>query len=134
MNKEKANEYILSTMEPDDKLIGFFIAQGPFPILWFFIIGPLALLMLRQYYVAISEKGVYFIKLNLLGKPSNTDLMSFAEIENVKIGKGMMQRPMLFRFTNGKRLKVKAQLKGVKRVAVLTPEVQTHLERNVQTI
>lgn len=134
MNKSKANEYILNTMESDDKLVGFFMAQGSFPTLWFFIIGPLAALMLRQYYVAISEKGVYFIKLNPLGKPSNTDLMSFAEIEYVKIGKGMLQRPILFRFANGKKLKVKAQIKGTKSVAVLTPEVQTYLENNVQTI
>jgi hypothetical protein len=134
MNKETAHQYILSNMEPDDNLVGFFIAQGSFPLLWCFIIGPLAILMLKQYYVAFSEKGVYFIRLNLLGKPSNTDLMLFSEIENVKIGKGMLQRPMLFRFTNGKKLKIKAQIKGVKKVATLKDDVQQHLERNVQTV
>lgn len=134
MNKAKANEFILSNLEADDKLVGFFFAQGRFPILWFFLIGPFAMLMLRQYYVAISEKGVYFIKLNPLGKPSNLDMMSFPDIESVKIGNGALQRPMLFHFNNGKKLKIKAQLKGVKSVATLTPEVQAHLESNVQTV
>lgn len=134
MNKNKAHEYILSVKEADDRLIGFFLAQGPFPILWYFIIGPLAFLMVRRYYVAVSEKGVYFTKLNLLGKPANTDRMLFSEIERAEIGNGILQRPILFRFTNGKKLKVKAQLKGVKSVAVLTPDVQTYLERNVCSI
>ncbi len=134
MNKDQAYEYIKNTIEIDDNLIGFFIAQKPFSLLWFFIIGPLAVLTMKTYYVAVSKQGAYFYRLNLMGKPANVDFMSFDEIESIKIGKGMLQRPMLYRFKNGKKLKLKAQLKGAKNVAVLTPHAQAHLERNIQVI
>lgn len=86
---------------------------------------------MRTYFLAVTEKGISFHKLSLLGKFKEHDFFEFGDIENVKIGKGLLQRPMKFTFGNNRKIKVKAQLKGVESVAKLLPEVQEHIESNI---
>jgi len=52
----------------------------------------------------------------------------------VKIGKGMLQRPMKFTFKNGRNIYIKAQLKGLEKVAKLDEATQKHIERNIAAI
>ncbi len=51
------------------------------------------------------------------GKFIGHDFFAYDEIENVQIGWGLIQRPMKFKFKNGRIMKIKAALKGVERVA-----------------
>jgi len=134
MKKEKAQEHIVSNLADNDSLVGFFYAQQPFKIWLFFIIGPLAVLSMKYYFIAVTTKGVHFHRLNILGKFADNDFFKFAEIENVKIGKGIVQRPMKFNFNNGRSIKIKAQLKGVERVAKLTENIQKHIENNITVL
>lgn len=134
MNKEKAKEQIEKNLIQDDVLIGFFYAQQPFKIWLFFLIGPLAVLSMKHHFIGVSEKGMYFHPLNLLGKFSGHDFFKYDEIESVKIGKGLIQRPMKFKFINGRNLKLKAQLKGVDRAAKINVETQQHMEKNITII
>ena len=134
MKKERAQEQIVSNLADNDSLVGFFYAQQPFKIWLFFIIGPLAVLSIKYYFIAVTTKGVHFHRLNILGKFADNDFFKFAEIENVKIGKGIVQRPMKFNFNNGRSIKIKAQLKGVERVAKLTENIQKHIENNITVL
>ena len=77
------------------------------------------------------KKCLYFHRLNLLGKFKDYDFFEFNEIDSVKIGGGILQRPMTFQFKNKRKIKIKAQLKGVEKVAKLTPEVQQYIENNI---
>lgn len=131
MKKEQAQEHIELHLTDGDSLISFFQAIQPFKIWLFFLIGPLAVLSMKTYFLAVTKKGLYFHRVNLLGKFSGMDFFAFDEIENVAIGKGILQRPMKFRFRNGRTLKVKAQLKGVEKIAKLTTEAQQHIEQNI---
>jgi hypothetical protein len=131
MNKEQAKEYIEKHLNDGDKLIGFFQAISP-PNIWLFpLIGPLFILSMKTYFLAVTEKGISFHKLSLLGKFKEHDFFEFGEIESVEIGNGLLQRPMKFAFKNNRKIKVKAQLKGVEKVAKLLPDVQQHIENNV---
>lgn len=131
MNKERAKEYIEESLNDGDSLIGFFQAISP-PNIWlFFLIGPLFVLSMNTYFLAVTEKGIYFYRLSLLGKFKEHDFFKYSEIESVVIGKGIIQRPMMFTFKNNRKIKVKAQLKGVEKIAKLLPEVQQHIERNI---
>ncbi|MBT3303441.1 MAG: hypothetical protein HN982_04420 [Candidatus Marinimicrobia bacterium] len=134
MNKEKAQEHIENNLNNNDSLVGFFQAIEPPKIWLFFVIGPLAILSMKTYFVAATANGMHFFKLNLLGKFSDDDFFNFNEIENVKIGKGLLQRPFLFQFKNSRKLKIKAQLKGVDKIAKLTDETQNHIENNIPRI
>jgi len=134
MNKQDAREYIEKNLNVDDTLVGFFQAIRPPKIWLFFLIGPLFILSMRSYFVAVTEKGISFYRLSLLGKFKEHDFFEFSEIENVKIGKGLLQRPMIFTFTNNRKIKVKAQLKGVEKVAKLLPDVQDYIEKNISLI
>ncbi|NRB81723.1 MAG: hypothetical protein HRU38_24190 [Saccharospirillaceae bacterium] len=131
MNKEQAQEHIEQTLKENDTLIGFFQAISPPKIWMFFIIGPLAILSMQGYFLAVTEKGLYFYKLSLLGKFKSCDFFEFDEIESVKIGKGILQRPMKFHFKNNRKIKVKAQLKGIEKVAKITPDVQRYIENKI---
>lgn len=131
MNKENAQKYIQDHLNENDSLIGFFMAVQPPKIWLFLLIGPLAILSMRNYFVAVTEKGIYLHKLTFLGKFSNCDFFSFNEIESVKIGKGLLQRPITFKFKNSRELMLKAQLKGTDKVAKITDIVQKHIENNI---
>ena len=134
MTKEEAHQHIQEHLETDDTLKGFFTAIEPAKLWLFLLIGPLAFLSMKQYFIAVSENGIYFHKMGFFGKFTTHDFFTFKEIENVKIGKGLLQRPMKFLFKNGRSMKIKAQLKGVEKVAKLTEEIQEHLEKNISTI
>jgi len=135
MNKEEARGYIAERLSENDKLVGFFIAQGPFPIWWFLLLGPLGFLFLKTYYIAVTNNGINFYRLSLMGKfKDDGDFFAFNEIENVKITSGMMQRPMLFTLKDAGKVKIKAQLKGLERVAKLTEETQEFIENNITVV
>lgn len=131
MNKQKAKEYIEQNLNDDDTLVGFFQAISPPKIWLLFLIGPLFVLSMRSYFLAVTEKGIFFYKLSLLGKFKEHDFFEFSEIESVKIGKGLLQRPMKFVFKNNRKIKVKAQLKGVEKLAKLLPDVQQYIENKI---
>ena len=134
MNKEQAKKYIEENLNDGDSLIGFFQAVSP-PNIWLFLlIGPLFILSMRTYFLAVTEKGISFYRLSLLGKFKEHDFFEFGDIESVKIGKGLLQRPMKFTFKNNRKIKVKAQLKGVEKVAKLLPDVQEHIESNIPLV
>lgn len=135
MNKEEAKGYIAKRLSTGDELVGFFTAQGPFPIWWFLLLGPLGALFLKTYYVAVTNKGINFYRLSLMGKfKDDGDYFGFDEIESVKIKSGMMQRPMIFTLNNARKVKIKAQLKGLERVAKLTEETQKFIEKNITVV
>lgn len=132
MKKEEAQTYIIKHLSIGDELVGFFSAQGPFPIWWFLLLGPLGVLFLKSYFIAVTKNGINFYRLSLMGKfKDDGDFFTFDEIENVKIKSGMMQRPMIFTLKNAGKVKIKAQLKGLERVAKLTEETQRFIEKNI---
>ncbi|WP_432455725.1 MULTISPECIES: PH domain-containing protein [unclassified Agarivorans] len=134
MNKEQAQQHIESCLQESDSFIGFFQAIEPPKIWLFFLIGPLAVFSMKSYFLAVTEAGIYFHKLSLLGKFNGYDFFTYDDIENVKIGKGLLQRPIKFKFKNNRKITVKAQLKGVEKIAKITPEVQQYIEGNIPVI
>jgi len=135
MNKETAKENILERLEVGDELVGFFIAQSPFPILWFLLLGPLGAFFMKTYFVAVTKNGINFHQLSLMGKfKEEGDFFHFNEIESVKIKNGMLQRPMTFVLNNGVKVKIKAQKKGLDRVAKLDEKTLEQIEKNITVI
>jgi len=128
MRKEQAEMHIIANMQKSDELVGFFQATTPIRIGLYLLIGPLAALSMKQYFVAAGKKGMYFHRLNMWGKFKDYDFFSFTEITSVQFGKGMIQRPVTFQFNNGRSLKLKAQLKGLEKLAKLKEDVQKHIE------
>jgi len=135
MNKETAKENILERLEVGDELVGFFTAQSPFPILWFLLLGPLGAFFIKTYFVAVTKNGINFHQLSLMGKfKGEGDFFHFNEIESVKIKNGMLQRPMTFVLNNGVKVKIKAQKKGLDRVAKLDEKTLEQIEKNITVI
>jgi len=135
MTKEEAKKYIVKSIKQDDELVGLFTAQGPFPIWWFLLLGPLGSLFFKFYYIGVTQKGISFYRLSLMGKfKDNGDFFKFSEIKSVKVKGGFTQRPLIFTLINGTKIKIKAQIKGLDRVAKLTEEVQKHIENNITVV
>ncbi|MCR9143870.1 MAG: hypothetical protein NXI24_16610 [bacterium] len=131
MHKDAARKIIEEQLQSDDTLIGFFMAQQSPPIWLFFLIGPFAALSLKTYFVGVSERGVYFHRLSMTGKFAHLDFFEYGEIAGLTVGKGMLQRPMKFFFSSDRTLLLKAQLKGVERVAKLDEATQRQLESRI---
>lgn len=132
MKKEEAQQYIEQHLKPGDSLVGFFQAIQPFKIWLFVLIGPLAVFSMKYYFVAVTQQGITFHRLNLLGKFAGQDDFAYDDIEKATIGKGWLQRPMKFFFKNGRKLYVKGQLKGVEKIAKLNEATQRFIEEHVR--
>lgn len=131
MNKNQVLEHINEPVQQGDVLVGFFQATQSFKIWLFFLIGPLAVLSMKFYFVAVTQQGIYFHRLNLWGKFSDYDFFTFDEIQNVEMGDGYLQKPMRYYFKNGRKLKLKAQLKGSQKVAKLDDETLEYIKKRL---
>lgn len=131
MKKEEAREEIGRRLAPNEDLVGFFVAQGATNFGLFFLIGPLAAFSIRSYYVAVTDLGVHFHLINLHGGFRHSDFFSYKEIEAVNVCDGTLQIPIKFLFSNGRDLEIKAQKRGLARVAKAEPEVLDHITKNV---
>ncbi len=128
MNKERAkNELINPKLKQGEELVGFFQAQYIPSNWWIFLIGPLILFGMRVYYVAVTDQGMHFHKLTLFGKPDIYNYFPWNEIENLKLEKGFLTAPLKLKFSNGRELKLKVQLKGLENIAKLEEETKEFL-------
>jgi len=128
MDKEKIkNDFILPRLKQGEELVGFFQATYTPSMGWFFLIGSLMSFGTRTYYVAVTNQGIHLHKLNFFGKPETYNFFSYAEISKIKLGKGFLQVPIQMFFTNGRKLTIKAQLKGVEKIAKLDDKTREFL-------
>lgn len=125
--------YIEQNLSSKEKLIGFFYAHKSFKLWLYFIIGPLAVLSLKSYFVAVTNNGIHFFQFNLLLKFSKHDFFIYDEIEKVKVGKGVMKIPMQYSFTNGNKLKIKALKKGCSDVMKIEEKELEYIKRNIKS-
>jgi hypothetical protein len=132
MHKDKAHEHIKQNMSSNEELIGFFQALKPCKLWIHFIIGPLAAFAIRHYFIAVTNKGIHFHMLNLSGNFSQQDFFDYKEIEKIEIKNGVMTTPITFFFANGTKIKIKAQKKGVERVAKLEEKTLDYIKKNIK--
>jgi hypothetical protein len=121
------NELILPHLKSEEELIGFFQATYTPSMWWYFLIGPLSLFAMRTYLIAVTNKGLQFHKFTMWGKPDTYDFFSYPEMNTLKLGSGFLQAPLKVTFVNGRALKLKAQLKGARRVATLDEKTKEYL-------
>ena len=112
MHKDESLILLKNNFSNGEELIGSFMAKRPFKIWLFFLIGPLAVLSMKWYLIAVTNKGMHFQSLNLIGKFSQHDFFDYNEIDSFSIGRGILQITMKYMFTSGRKLKIKAQKKG----------------------
>lgn len=132
MKKEKAQEEIQKQIQEDETLIGFFYAVKGGEFWKFFLFGPIIAFTFKYYYIAVTKKGIYFFRLSMFGKFKGKDFFSFDEFLGVIFKKGVIQQPVVFQLQNGKKIAVKAQLKGAKSVPKLDEEVREHIISNIR--
>lgn len=131
MKKDEVRQRLSSELSDGEQMVGLFQAMTPLNIPLFLILGPLIALTIRQYFVALTDRGIHFQKTNLFGKLTQRDFFPYEEIMSARIGKGIMQVPMKYVFSNGRKLKLNAQRKGVKRVAKIDDEMIQYIRNNV---
>lgn len=134
MNKEQVKAAIEKSLKPDEQLLGFFIAQKHPPFWYYLLLGPLAALALRGYLVGVTNKGIHFHKMNLMGKLSQHDIFAFDEIKTFKVGSGLIQLPLTFTFSNGQKLNIKAQKRGLDRIAKIDENTVAMIRQNIKAI
>ena len=132
MQKDKASDYIKQNLSSKEDLVGFFQATK-FPKLWLqLLLGPLMGFAVKHYFVAVTNTGIHFHKLNMMGKFSQHDFFPYNEIEKIKIKKGTLTLPLIFFFSNGTELVLKAQKKGLERAAKLEEKTLEYMKKNIK--
>ena len=122
-------EIIQPKLTQGEELIGFFIATCSPSFGWYLLLGPLSSLKIKNYYVAVTSLGIQLHKLNLWNNsPENYDFFNYNEITNIKVGNGLLQAPLDLKFSNGRELKLKAQITGVANVAVMDETTKAFLK------
>jgi hypothetical protein len=120
MDKEQfKNDFILPNLKQGEELIGFFQATYTPSLWWVILIGPLIYMGMRNYYVAVTNLGIHLYKLNFFGKLDTYNFFYYTEISEIKISKGFLQATLKLVFSNGRKLALKAQLKGPESAAKL---------------
>ena len=123
-SKEDIRNLVKSEITVGEELVNFFGARTPVKLWLFFFIGPLSVLFVTGYFLAITDRGVHFYrlkkqmfsaKLNI----ANHDFFSWNEIDKVKVGRGLIQATVKFKFSNGKKIKLKCQVGGLKHIPKL---------------
>jgi len=128
MNKEQIkNDLILPRLKQDEELIGFFQATYTPSLVLLLLSGLLWGMGMRTYLVAVTNQGIHLHRLSLFGKPETYNFFSYAEISEIKLGKGFLQAPLQIVFSNGRKLTLKAQLKGIGKVAELDDKTREFL-------
>lgn len=128
MDKDKVlNEVITPQLQQDEQLIGFFQAQYTPSLWWILLIGPLLFLGVRLYFVAITNKGLYFYRIGILGETNTLDYFTWDEITSLTLGSGFLTIPFKLRFFNERKLKLKVPIKGVQKIAKLDAKTKTYL-------
>ncbi len=96
-----------------EEYVGAFLSRSKIKWVWFFVIGPLAALSMKQYQIMVTNQRVCFGKLSMFGKVSGVDKFAFNEIESASFKKGMITYNIKFKFRNGKLLNLDANHKAL---------------------
>ncbi len=131
MKKQEIEYKIRANLAKGDEALTIFQAQSPLKLRYFVLLGPLGMLSLRFYIIALSKFGVYFYRSNSLGAFKDYDFFEYDEIQSTEYGKGLLTKALTFYFLNGRKLKLKAQAKGTRQVCTYTPETQALLQQKI---
>jgi hypothetical protein len=121
---EDIKNLVKSEIKVGEQLVNYFGASTPYKYWLFIFIGPLYFLLVTHYLIAITDHGVHFYRLKMQMfsaklRVANHDFFAWNEIEKVKVGWGLILATVRFRFSNGKKLKLKCQVGGVKHIPKL---------------
>jgi hypothetical protein len=105
MYSDKMRELVKDSCPKGEKFLYSFAAMNP-PSLWVAILtaGALYAFFMKHYWIGVTDKGAYFLRLNLMGKVSQTDTFGFKEIKAVTVKNSLLENVAKFEFANGRRL------------------------------
>jgi hypothetical protein len=127
MSLKDAAEKVQEMLKENEEIKGEFIANCMPPLYWYFIIGPLAAVMMKQYWITLTDKRMFFTRLNMLQKPLVTDDFNYESIsKSITTGK-VLTRTMTFEL-NGKKLKLTIPFRKSIKKNMLSPETLEYLE------
>lgn len=88
---------------------------------WYLLLGPFAAFMMKHYRLTITNKALYFHRLNLSSDIVQSDRFENDEIKSLKFSQGFLQHEIRLEFSNGRKLKINTPRKALsKKVAVLS--------------
>lgn len=120
------SEIIQPKLTQGEELVGFFYAIY-FPNLSFTLITGMFGGM-NSYYVAVTSLGIQIHELDFLNnKPQSYKFFTYSEISKLNIGKGFARIPLNFEFTDGTKLMMKAQLRGLASIPKLDEKTKEFL-------
>lgn len=128
MNKiEFETQLLRPKLKQGEEIIGFFQAMNLPSIGLHLLVGILAALSTKTYYIAVTNQGIHVYQLTLLGKLDVYKFIAYSDITNIKIGTGFLQAPFEIILQSGEKVRVKAKIKGLEAIAKLDDKTKAYL-------
>lgn len=100
-------------LNPGENYVGAFLARSKIKWGWFFLVGPLVTLTMKQFQVMVTDQRIAFGRLSMFGKLAATDVFKLDEIADVSFKKGPLSYSIRFDLTNGRTLRLDANHKAM---------------------
>jgi len=132
MNFEKIkDEIVIPQLSDSEELIGYFRAIYTPSLWWVFFIGPLIMFGSKAYIIVVTDEGLHFNKFNLMNKPICHDFFKYEEISELLIQDRLLSALFKVSFTNGRKIKLAASIKGVEKIPKLNEEMKNYISKRV---
>lgn len=130
MSRKDTLATIRQQIPENEEYHGAFSGTAQPAFAWHFLLGNFAPLLTKTYIIYITDKKLYFSKLNLLGHLEVVDGFTDFEIRQLHIKKNLLAGyTFTFEFNNGRKLKLKVFThQRVKSECQLTPELMNSLK------
>lgn len=113
LNRHLERFRAMRLLAPGEEYVGAFFGRTQVGLIWFFVMGPLALLTMRQYQVVMTDRRIFFLRISILGKSTGVDAFTFDEIEEASFIKGVLTYKIFFRFNHGRTLWLDSNFKAL---------------------
>jgi hypothetical protein len=127
MNNQEIIAELNSYLPKDEQYIGAFF--GTYTPVWAYIIG--GYLAIRQYRVAVSNRKLYFHRLNLLGKIKETQEINHDAIAELIIKNIIIGYKFIFNFSNGKKLALMVPFRKGNNGVILNEQLLQYLQEKL---
>jgi hypothetical protein len=111
INWAQMEAIVTNGITEDETYIGGFYSQYQPGFGKMMLFGVFAILQMRVYLAGVSDRRIYFHRLNLLNKVECCDAFSYEEIAEYRCKKGLLTWKLFFKFDNGKKLILKSPVR-----------------------
>ena len=132
LENDDIQKYIEKQISEGDELVGFFSGNSTMDLQVLVIAPAFAGFTIKVIVVAVTKRCLMIHLLNKFGtKFLDYSSIEYSDIDSIKFGMGLIQRPVKIKLKSGDKLKIKAQVRALVNCPKLTDDLQDYITKQV---